>query len=149
VVKEVLGRMLPGRQVTAAHVLKPTVLRVLMREPFAEDVAGRTFCEVSRHGKSLTFTLSGDRLLVIFPMLTGGLMRCAPSARVTKATAFVLSLSDGTELRYFDEKQMGMCYYLPSDRLGEVKRALGDDYSYGEIKMVLAHRHGRVTGERE
>jgi len=29
---------------------------------------------------------------------------------------------------------------MKGQSLGEIKRALGDDYSYGEIKMVQAYR---------
>lgn len=122
VVVEVLGRVLPGQSVVQARVLRPTVLRALTAGQFAEDIVGRAFQSVSRHGKSLTFALSGERLLVIFPMLTGGLRHCPPSERVLKSTAFVLSLSSGMELRYFDERQMGMAYYLSPGQAGEVRR---------------------------
>ncbi len=32
---------------------------------------------------------------------------------------------------------------------GEIKKSLGDDYSYGEIKMVMAHLRHRKTGDKE
>ena len=36
----------------------------------------------------------------------------------------------------------------PDSSLGRVKKALGDEYSYGEIKMVLAHlKHSRSGGD--
>ena len=41
------------------------------------------------------------------------------------------------------EKQQAIEKKLASthnDSLGQIKNELGDDYSYGEIKMMLAHR---------
>ena len=61
--------------------------------------------------------------LVVFPMLTGRLATChAPKDRVTKTVCLALSLSNGVELRYADDRQMGMLYYAPTDRLTEIPR---------------------------
>jgi len=153
VVKEVLGRVLPGQSVVQAHVRRPTVLRVLTPGEFTQDIAGRAFQPVTRHGKSLIFAFSGDRLLVIFPMLTGGLQYCSPTERVLKSTAFVLSLSGGMELRYFDEKQMGMAYYLSPGQAGEVKRmeeqgpdVFDQPLSYEEFLARLKPFRGEIKG---
>ena len=55
-------------------------------------------------------------------MLIGGLRRLRSSDRITASTYLAVTLSDGTDLRYFDQKRMGMVYYLRPDHLDEVPR---------------------------
>lgn len=69
VVKDFLNKEVRGVEVLGERVLRPNVLRPLAGE-FASDVAGRTIDQVERRGKFLVITLSGDRLLVVNPMLT-------------------------------------------------------------------------------
>ena len=153
VIKEVLDRRVKGLAVHEARALKPLELRVLTPDGFPEDAAGRSFLEFSRKGKFLLMTLSGDRMLVVNPMLTGALRLCKPSERLAKRTAFLLSLSDGSELRYLDETQMGMAYYIHGSQLGEIPR-LGeqgpdvlDEYPpFEEFKGGLRRFNGEIKG---
>jgi formamidopyrimidine-DNA glycosylase len=48
--------------------------------------------------------------LVINPKLTGRLQLAAPGTKRYKKTAVALTLADGTELRYFDDRAMGQVY---------------------------------------
>ena len=122
VVKDVLNQRIRGLVVDDAQVLRPLELRVLTPADFVQDVIGRSLLQFSRRGKFLLADLSEERALVINPMLTGAVQVCSPSTRLAKKTSFLLSLSDGTQLRYLDETQMGMAYYVESSRLGEVPR---------------------------
>ena len=125
VIKEVLARRVKGLAVEQARVLRPLELRVLTSTDFSGDVAGRSFLDFSRRGKFLLMALSGERMLVVNPMLTGALRLCRPSERVAKRTSFLLSLSDGSEIRYLDETQMGMAYYIHTSQLEEIPRLEG------------------------
>ena len=122
VVKDVLNQRIRGLVVDDAQVLRPLELRVLTPADFVQDVIGRSLLQFSRRGKFLLADLSEERALVINPMLTGAVQICSPSTRLAKKTSFLLSLSDGTQLRYLDETQMGMAYYVESSRLAEVPR---------------------------
>ena len=122
VVKDVLNQRIRGLVVDDAQVLRPLELRVLTPADFAQDVIGRSLLQFSRRGKFLLADLSEERALVINPMLTGAVQICSPSTRLAKKTSFLLSLSDGTQLRYLDETQMGMAYYVEASRLAEVPR---------------------------
>ena len=122
VIKEVLNRRIRGLAISGARVLKPLELRVLASDDFVDDVTGRSILGFTRRGKFLIADLSDGRALAINPMLTGAVQICAPSTRIAKRTSFLLSLSDGSQLRYLDETQMGMAYYVESTRLDEVPR---------------------------
>lgn len=170
VVRERLERTLTGLTVTHAEALRPIVLRSLAAplERFAEDIAGRTMTRFWRRGKFLGIDLSGGhdggaRALVVNPMLSGALQRCPPSERVSARTYLVFTLSDGSQLRYTDDDQMGMVYYLLPEQTSQAARlheqgpdVLDEPLSLqafterlrpyrGEIKGVLT-RGGAVSG---
>ena len=118
VVKDFLNERAAGARVLSAKVLKPSVLRPLAGD-LAEDAGGRTIDGVRRRGKFLVMGLSGGRLLVVNPMLTGAFQYCAPTERVFKRTCLLLSLSNGRELRYLDDRQMGRVYYADEEQLSQ------------------------------
>lgn len=122
VAKEFLQRVLPGQTIIGTRIIKPTVLRPLASTDISSDIVGRHFEGVQRKGKSLILDISGGRLLAVFPMLAGALQYCGPKERLFKTACFVLSLSSGNELRYLDERQMGMAYYLSLEQTTEVRR---------------------------
>ncbi len=102
VIREVLTRRVVGREIACARVLRPTVLRSLVAPDFSGDISGRTIKGVSRRGKFLLLEITGARLLVINPMLTGAFQLCPPRQRIYKRTCIILGLSDDLELRYLE-----------------------------------------------
>ena len=132
-------------------MLRSTVLRPLAGD-FATDVPGRTLGRFQRQGKFLLNELSGGRWLVINPMLTGAVQHCQPKARVWKKTSFVLGLDDETELRYLDDRQMGMVYYVDAEQLEGISRLENQgidvlaDMSFEEFKPGLKKFRGEIKG---
>ena len=82
VIRELITERIAGREVTAARVLRPTVLRSLASRDFPSDIVGRSVGSIDRRGKYLLLSLSGERMVAINPMLTGALQHCPPSERV-------------------------------------------------------------------
>ncbi len=122
IAREVLARRIVGTTIESAHIIRPTVLRTLNEIDVATDICGRTLTDISRYGKSLTLTLTSKMALVIFPMLTGRLRLSSHGDKVGKMICFSLGLSNGIDLRYSDDRQMGMVYYAPTNRLKEIPR---------------------------
>ena len=151
VVKDFLNERVVGAAVVSASVLRPSVLRPLAGD-FVSDIAGRTIEEVERRGKFVLFGLSGDRLLVVNPMLTGAFQYCEPSARKFKRTSVILSLSNGYDLRYVDDRQMGRVYYLTPAQLKQVPQLhdqgpdVLDGISFEDFQQRLARFHGEIKG---
>jgi formamidopyrimidine-DNA glycosylase len=158
VIKEYLNRKVAGQSLEAVRVVRPTVVRSLAGD-LGSDAVGRRVEGFERRGKFLLVGLSGNRTLAINPMLTGALQHCEPKEKVAKRTCVVLGLSGGRELRYLDEKQMGMLYWVDGKGLEEITRLEGqgpdvlspgsfEEFKermrpfYGEIKGVLTN--GRV-----
>src|SRR5947209_8478258 len=132
-VADVLGRALGGRRVAAARVGDPTVLRLMIPEPFPAALLGRRFVGVERRGHFLRFEFGGagqgdgaaatpepepggNLLLVVNAMLVGRyrLLAAEEAAREKDPVALGLAIrwDDGRELRYLDEKRMGKVYVV-------------------------------------
>ena len=59
VIRELITERIAGREVTAARVLRPTVLRSLASRDFPSDIVGRSVGSIDRRGKYLLLSLSG------------------------------------------------------------------------------------------
>jgi len=122
VVREFLEARTVGLTLAGASEHRPLILRNLTGAPFGPDALGRSIDAVRRRGKMLLFDLSGDRLVVISPMLSGAVRYCPASQRVTASTYVTFTLSNGFDIRYLDRKRMGMVYYLRHTQEGDIPR---------------------------
>jgi formamidopyrimidine-DNA glycosylase len=157
IIREVLAPRLVGQTITDVEVVRPTVVRDLTLQGFAETLTGQIFAGVQRRGKNLLFPLKSQFTMVINCKLAGRLQHAQISERRLSKTHVVLRLSDGQELRYSDRKTMGQVYLTadlksipdwtemgpePLDvTLTEFQERLGP--YRGEIKGVLTR--GRVV----
>lgn len=122
VVKEFLEARVLGLTLIGAREHRPLVLRNLVGAPLGPDATGRSIDAVTRRGKMLLIDLSDDRLVVVNPMLSGGVQYCPAKERVRASTYVTLTLANGFEIRYLDRKRMGMVYYLRHAQLEDVPR---------------------------
>jgi formamidopyrimidine-DNA glycosylase len=100
---------LEGRQVRAAVVAEPGVLRYPGTAEFSLRIAGRRLERVGRHGKFMLVQLDGQALefLVLHLGMTGRLGMHAPDAEAAPHTHLRLLLSSGEELRMQDYRRFG------------------------------------------
>ena len=151
VTKRFLESRVVGAGIKSATVLRPSVLRSLNGN-MTSDIEGRVLEAVRRRGKYLLLYLSGDRVLVINPKLTGAIQYCPPKERVVKRICIVLSLCTGLDLRYLDDRQMGMVYYAAGDQLelvpglNEQGPDVLDDDSFEEFQQRLRPFYGEIKG---
>lgn len=153
VVKEFLEPRLVGRKLVSAVEVRPLVFRNLVGKPLPADAPGRTVDRLWRHGKLLFCELSGDRVVVINPMLAGGLRYCPSGERIAASTFVRFGFDDGHELRYFDTKKMGMVYYATSAQTEGVPRVedqgpdvLDERVSLHDFTARLKPYRGEIKG---
>ena len=150
VVAEFLGERLPGRAIRGANMMKPMV-RSLAGD-MAQDALGRRFESVERRGKFLLLGLSGGRMVVINPKLTGALQYCTTNTRLQKRTCVRFQLDGNIDLRYIDAKQMGQFYYVGQDQVKQVPGLFqqGPDVleqiGFDEFNSSLRRFHGEIKG---
>jgi len=104
-----------GKHITAARTGDPTVLRIMVPEPFPGVLVGRTLAGVERRGHFMRFALDNDLVIVVNAMLVGRYRLVPPGAEPSKKDPRSLALAlvfDGgaPELQYLDDKRMGKVY---------------------------------------
>jgi formamidopyrimidine-DNA glycosylase len=117
-VESVLRPALVGRRITAARTGDPTVLRIMVTEPFPDLLVGRSITAVARRGHFMRFALEGDLVLAVNAMLVGRYKLIQPVAGASdarpkkdpRALGLALVLDDGVQMHYVDEKRMGKVY---------------------------------------
>jgi formamidopyrimidine-DNA glycosylase len=106
---------------------------------------------VQRYGKFLLFPFASGRILVINPMLTGRFGYVEPKAKRVARTCFGLALSNGSELRYVDQRFMGRVYLVEAaDQLKAIPQfsEMGPDVLSPELsEEVFRARIRRHAGQ--
>ena len=143
-----LNRRLPGVRIERAQALIPVVFRTPKAE-LESTLSGDTFGRATRRGKFLLIDLESDHKLVINPMLTGRFQYVAPEDKRRAKTCMALTLADGHELRYSDDRLMGKVYLVPEGDLAQVPQfsEMGPDaLDEALTEEVFAQRLRRHNG---
>jgi formamidopyrimidine-DNA glycosylase len=103
-----------GKRIAAARTGDPTVLRIMVGEPFPAVLVGRTLESVERRGHFMRFGLSGELVLVVNAMLVGR-YRLVPAGvesnkKDPRSLGLALAFEGAPELQYLDDKRMGKVY---------------------------------------
>lgn len=152
VIKDFLNDRIAGKTIARVETPRPWIVRSLAATDFAADIEGRMFGKIIRRGKDLLLPLDPDRVLVMNLMLTGHLQYCEPSLKMAKRTFFVLG-TDDADLRYLDDRQMGLIYYVKPEQLSQIKRleeqgpdALDSELSYEQFVAQIQPFKGEIKG---
>jgi len=134
-VAEVLNGALGGKTITGARTGDPTVLRLMVRDPFPAVLVGRRLERVERRGHFLRFDVGPGMVVVINAMLVGRYKLLAPMPEAHRkkdptALGLALSFQDAPELQYLDEKRMGKVYVARVEDEGQIP-------VYGELGVDL------------
>jgi formamidopyrimidine-DNA glycosylase len=151
IIREFLAPRVINVPIVSAEVRRPLVVRNLLGGDMATHLVGRHFTALQRRGKFLILPLDGGNSIVINPMLAGRLRYGAPLDRHRARDALVLSLGDGSELRYHDAKDMGKVYLTTSlnqiptfDELGP--EATDPELSLETFRERLRRHRGEIKG---
>jgi formamidopyrimidine-DNA glycosylase len=114
----VLQDTLAGKTIATARTGDPTVLRLMVSEPFAALLTGRRLEAVERRGQFLRFAIEGGLVVVVNAMLAGRYKLVDPKAakaggaakKDPRALGLALTFEGGPELLYLDDKRMGKVY---------------------------------------
>ena len=107
--------VLRGRAFTHVWV-SPDAPRLVQAPPpadFARLLPGRRVEDISRRGKFLVFHLSGGLYLLVHLRMTGALLHRPAGAPPDRYVRAVLSLDDGSELRFSDLRKFGALWLVP------------------------------------
>ncbi len=144
VIREFLAPRIAGVSIAAAQVRRPIVVRNLLGGDLVGRLVGRRFVDVVRRGKFLLLPLDDGATLVIHPMLAGRVHYGAPLPRHRVRDVLVLRLSDGSELRYHDARDMGKVYL--ADDLNQIPtfEHLGPEANDPELTLQVFRQRLRA-----
>lgn len=110
----ILSTELAGRTIAGVRVKKPVVWRIAVPGTPEALLVGQTFTRVWRRAHFVCFELVGTPAIemIVSPMLAGRFALTAAKARSPADLAVAFGLSDGRELRYRDDVQMGKVYLI-------------------------------------
>jgi len=108
-----------GVEITGVEVMITPVIRTGAAD-FAAELTGNRFTGIERYGKFLLFGLADDYVMVINPMLTGRFLYVEPSEKKKGKLVFTITLANGKQIRYADQRVMGKVYVVPSDAVASV-----------------------------
>lgn len=155
VVREVLQRRVVGLEIGAVKVILPggsIVVRDLTHSGFGQALAGARVEAIDRRGKFLVFTFGAGQAslyLAVNPKLTGRLQLAKPSEKRIARTHVVFDFTDGQQLRYVDQKQMGQLYLTRSLDLVPEYAGMGPepfDVSLEDFRRRLKPFRGEIKG---
>jgi len=156
VVREVLKRRVVGQTIMGVEVVPPggsIVIRDLTHQAFDTTLVGATIREVVRRGKFLVFSLETDRTpplyLAVNPKLTGRLQLTDTLSKRFPKTWVVISLSEGQQLRYVDQKTMGQIYLTQEIAIVPDYASMGPealDISLVDFRTRLRPLRGEIKG---
>jgi formamidopyrimidine-DNA glycosylase len=155
VIREVLQSRIVNQTIDAVEIIPPggpIVVRDLTRLGFENALTGKTIDSIDRRGKFLIFSFrhsDSPLFLVINPKLTGRLRLSGAGDKRHKKTHVVFDMSNSTQLRYIDQKQMGQIYLtrdlaLLPDYAGQGPEAL--EVSLEEFRARLKPFRGEIKG---
>ena len=147
-----LETKIAGRRFTAVRIPPDTgkpvpVLKGVDEADFREGVVGVRIEGVSRRGKFLILHLDTGAHLVVHLRMTGALLHRRPESDPDKYVRAVLSLDDGTELRFSDLRKFGGFWLLesPDDISTDLgPEPLGEGFSREVLEQAFANRKAPV-----
>jgi len=148
-----LSPLVTGQRIVAVEIKEPIVLRLLLPGDFASTVSGAEFTGVRRHGPFLVFTLSGEREMVIHPMLAGRLQWAPPQAKVAAACALSLECAGPDQakhlLHYLDDKKMGKVYLTGSGQYQSIPKFNEQGPDLLSIEFSLEYFRQKIKKSRQ
>lgn len=149
-----LRPLLLGRRITAVELRFSSIVRYPEPEAFVRDLAGHAVHSVNRRGKYILVGLGDppdevERLLLVVHLgMTGQLLHKLPEATRRAHTHVVLSLDNGTELRYSDPRRFGRLLFGTESELIAARKLprLGPEPL--DVSFTAADLHRRLLGRR-
>jgi formamidopyrimidine-DNA glycosylase len=154
------NKRVPGLKIeTAERGPVPWLIRG-PTEDWEGRLPGQVFKPIRRVAKMLFWPLESGDYIAVHSMLTGRYEWVEPKAKIRAATGWMLTLDNGMQLRYFDERRMGRIYVAREEEFAEkIPRwtemgpdVMADDLTEDSFTKILMKQRGMIknviTNER-
>jgi formamidopyrimidine-DNA glycosylase len=140
-----LERLVAGRRILAARLLRERLAPDTPPRTFARLLRGAQITAVGRRGKHILAHLDNGRVLITHLRMTGRFLYLPPAAPLPKHTHALFELDDARRLVFTDQRHFGMMKVVPAAELHETKelRSLApepfsDEFTPAYLRAALA-----------
>ncbi len=139
-----LGRLVTGRTIESAELIRQRLAPNITAQQFAEGLSSATIRSIGRRGKHILFDLNNGKTLIVHLRMSGRFQLLNGSAKDPKFTHAVFSLAGGERLLFVDQRHFGMMNIVETARLNETKEIaklapepFSDDFTEAYFLSVL------------
>ena len=116
-----LGRLVTGRRIVAAKLVRDKLAPETSPRVFARSLRGALISKVGRRGKHILMRLDNERVLITHLRMTGRFLYLPKAAPLPKHTHAIFQLDDERRLIFTDQRHFGMMKIVPEAELSETK----------------------------
>jgi formamidopyrimidine-DNA glycosylase len=116
-----LRRLLTGRTIARAQLLRPGLAEASTKQSFARSFRGARIDEVGRRGKHILFRLDSGRTLITHLRMTGKFLVVDSRAPHPDHTHAIFWLDGGDKLLFTDQRHFAMMMIVPSTALSDAE----------------------------
>jgi len=116
-----LDRLVAGRRILSAKLLRPGLAPETPPARFARQLRGRAIERVTRRGKHIIFELDAGLALITHLRMTGRFLLLPPPAPPPKYMHALFRLDDARRLAFTDQRHFGMMKLLRAEELTEAR----------------------------
>jgi formamidopyrimidine-DNA glycosylase len=124
-VARALAKLVTGRRILAAELLRPRLAPDSTPAEFARQLSGARVESVGRRGKHILIMLDSGLVLVAHLRMTGRFLYLQGRAALPKFTHAILQLDNDRRLVFSDQRHFGMMKIVEAARLYETKELRG------------------------
>lgn len=140
-----LARLVAGRRILAARLLRAGLAPDTSPRTFARTLRGAQIEAVGRRGKHVLAHLDNGRVLITHLRMTGRFLYLPPAAPLPKHTHALFELDDGRRLVFTDQRHFAMMKVVPEAGLHETKELrflapepFSDEFTPAYLRAALA-----------
>jgi formamidopyrimidine-DNA glycosylase len=120
-VARALDRLVGGRVVTRAELLRPGLAPENTPREFARLLRGARFERVGRRGKHILARMDNGHVLITHLRMTGRFLMLPARAALPKHTHALFRLEEGRRLAFTDQRHFGLMKVVRAERLSEAR----------------------------
>lgn len=143
VIDDLIAARLVGRIMTGVVVHHARIIAEPTLAQFRRGVTAKTITGIHRRGKYIIFDLSGPIYLLVHLRMTGHLYLSKNTVQRTAHDHVIVSLDDGSKLRYHDPRKFGRFFLVddPAKIVGKLgPEPLVDNFTTRKLTRLLSPR---------
>jgi formamidopyrimidine-DNA glycosylase len=140
-----LQRLIVGRSIVRAEILRPRLIPGISTEEFGNRLKGRTIEGVSRRGKFILATFDDNVTLITHLRMSGRFGYLTLEKTLPKFTHAIFYLDNEMRLIFSDQRHFGMMKIMQTNEVedsGELSKLgpepFGEKFTTGYLRSVLA-----------